>query len=190
MVFNNSLGRSIMPQETIGNVILSHQGPLKYETIGNLINVLKDKMDNLGISIVIYKKLLLAMIESLENIYKYNEPFRQTFQVPDGFHPCFSMEKEDSKFIITSSNAIDNNDAQEITSKINRVNHLDDKGLKMLYKETITNGKFSKRGGAGLGFIEIAKIATEDLKYNFDPIDKDHSYYTLQITINEDNYKN
>jgi hypothetical protein len=77
-----------------------------------------------------------------------------------------------------------------ISDKISRVNELDEKGLKKLYRDTITNGQFSKRGGAGLGFIEIAKISTDRLYYSFSPIDKQHSYYQLKIMINEDQYKN
>lgn len=184
------LGLLDMPQETISRVILEHKGPLMYETIGNLINSLKEKMDKLGLNIVIYKKLLLVMIESLENIYKYNEHFRKKHIVSDTYNPSFSLEKEKSTFVITSCNAVANEDMNIISDKISQVNELDAKGLKQLYKDTITNGEFSKRGGAGLGFIEIAKISTDKLHYSFAPIDKQLSYYKLRVKINEDFYKN
>ena len=55
--------------------ILSHKGHLDFEVIGNLITRLKEEVDQLDIKINIYKKVLTIMIESLENIFKYNDHF-------------------------------------------------------------------------------------------------------------------
>ena len=67
---NNPMAISSRKEE-----ILSYSGPLKYDTIGELINNLKKKVPELNLKLVVYKKLLLIMIESLENILKYNENF-------------------------------------------------------------------------------------------------------------------
>lgn len=55
--------------------------------------------------------------------------------------------------------------------------------MKALYKETITNGRFTQSGGAGLGFIEIAKVTSGNIEYSFEPIDNRYSYYNFRAII-------
>ena len=94
------------------------------------------------------------------------------------------------QYFLTSVNVILNKDIPILENKINLVNKLDSEGLKKLYKSTITNGRFTHKGGAGLGFIEMAKISTEKIRYLFKRISDEYSIYELCITINEDFYNN
>jgi hypothetical protein len=171
-------------------LILNHRGTLKYDTIGELINNLKKTVSRLKIKLGIYKKLLLVMIESLENILKYNENFDINSHIRTNFTPEFKIEKDDEKYFLTSVNVVFNKDIPMLENKINHVNTLDSEGLKKLYKSTITNGRFTHKGGAGLGFIEMAKISTEKIQYSFKKIDNDYSIYRLCIIIDEDFYNN
>jgi hypothetical protein len=171
-------------------LILSHRGTLKYDTIGELINNLKKTVSRLKIKLGIYKKLLLVMIESLENILKYNENFDINSNIRTKFTPEFKIEKDDEKYFLTSVNVIFNKDIPMLENKINHVNTLDSDGLKKLYKSTITNGRFTHKGGAGLGFIEMAKISTEKIQFSFKKLDDDYSIYRLCIIIDEDFYNN
>jgi hypothetical protein len=167
-------------------VLLSYAGPLKYDTIGHLIHKLKDQVSELGLKLVLYKKILLVMIEALENILKYNEHFNESINLQKKYLPKFNIRRLNDKFILTSSNAILNKDVPELTDKLTLINNLDSEGLKKLYKTTITNGQFTHKGGAGLGFIEIAKISSEKIIFSFEPIDNKISYYMLQVVIEED----
>ena len=171
-------------------LILSHRGTLKYDTIGELINNLKKTVSRLRIKLGIYKKLLLVMIESLENILKYNENFDINSNIRTKFTPEFKIEKDDEKYFLTSVNVVFNKDIPMLENKINHVNTLDSEGLKKLYKSTITNGRFTHKGGAGLGFIEMAKISTEKIQFSFKKLDDDYSIYRLCIIIDEDFYNN
>src|SRR4030042_3113088 len=167
-------------------VLLNYTGPLRYDTIGHLIHKLKDKVSEMGLKLVLYKKILLVMIESLENILKYNEHFDEKTELQKQYLPNFNIQQLNNKYILTSSNAILNTDIPELTDKISLINNLDSEGLKKLYKDTITNGQFTHKGGAGLGFIEIAKISSERIVFNFEPINDRLSYYKLQVIIMDD----
>ena len=65
------------------------------------------------------------------------------------------------------------------------MNKHDSYALKELYKTTITNGEFSPKGGAGLGFIEMAKTTGSKLEYNFESLSKEYTLYTLRISMNK-----
>ncbi len=179
-----------MISNTQRELILSYSGSLKYDTIGELINNLKKAVANFKIKLSIYKKILLVMIESLENILKYNENFDINSYIRTNFSPEFKIEKDDDKYFLTSVNVIFNKDASTLKKKINHVNNLDSEGLKKLYKSTITDGRFTHKGGAGLGFIEMAKISTEKIQYGFTQINDEYSLYKLCIIIDEDFYNN
>ena len=60
-----------------------------------------------------------------------------------------------------------------LRTRIDNVNNQDREELKDLYKTTITNGEFTAQGGAGLGFIEMAKTAGNKLEYTFEGLSKE-----------------
>jgi hypothetical protein len=169
-------------------VLLNYTGPLKYDTIGHLIHKLKDRASEMGLKLVLYKKILLVMIESLENILKYNEHFDEKEIIQKQYMPNFNIQLLDNKYILNSSNAVLNTDIPDLENKISLINSLNTEGLKKLYKDTITNGQFTHKGGAGLGFIEIAKIASEKIVFSFEPINDRLSYYKLQVIIADDKH--
>ena len=167
-----------------GEVVLSYKGHLSFETIGMLLNRLKTHSDGVGLTVLLYKKLLTVTIESLENIYKYNDSFENEAHLFPGYLPSFTLEKHESLYILTTSNPILKKDVPVLSDKITRINKLDSNGLKLLYKKTIANGQFSKKGGAGLGFIEMAKICKGELEYKFEDINEAFSFYSLKVYIN------
>ena len=167
-------------------IILDHKGVIRYETIGELIHAFKQKIHARGIHTGTYKKVLLIMIESLENIMKHSEccPAEHA-ELSSNYLPVFSIQKNTSKFIIASSNAIRKLNTLAFRNKLDYLNALDQQGLKDYYKETITNGQFTNRGGAGLGLIEMAKISGNKIFYEFLPLDEHCDRFTMIITINE-----
>jgi hypothetical protein len=76
-----------------------------------------------------------------------------------------------------------NESIEYISAKIDQVNALDKEGLKELYKEVIKKGEISEKGGAGLGFIDMARKSGQKLEYSFEPINDEFSFFSLQITV-------
>jgi len=164
-------------------VIIDYQGPVHYETIGELIHLLKEKTNLLGIQTGIYKKILLVMIESLENIIKYNEyPDKSNNDID--IQPTLRIEKQNEFFSVTSTNLLNRNQADRIKTKINFLNNLDEYGLRELYKGIITNGEFSQKGGAGLGLIEMAKVSPHKLTCSFSNYNNHYFRYKIEVKIN------
>jgi len=52
-----------------------------------------------------------------------------------------------------------------------------------LYKQVLTNGQVSDKGGGGLGIIDIAKKSGEKLDYGFMPVDDFNSFFSLNVSI-------
>jgi len=60
---------------------------------------------------------------------------------------------------------------------------LDKDGLKSYYKEVLNNGMMSDKGGGGLGMIDIARKSNRKLNYDFQKVDDNHFFYSLNIKI-------
>jgi hypothetical protein len=169
-----------MPQS---ETIISYQGLMSFEIIGHLLNSLKDETESRSITISHYKKILSVMIEALENVFKYNDNYEnETSLFPEHF-PKFRLVKENGSFSLFTGNPILNKDIEKLKTHLETINSLDREGLRQLFRITLTNGKFSEKGGAGLGFIEMAKISGEKLNYSFVPINDKYSYYQCVIHI-------
>ena len=123
------------------------------------------------------------MIESLENVCKYTDSYEQFVEQEQGFLPSFQLSMNTQKIQLTTSNPIRNEHVDVLTEKIELVNNKSREELKKLYVETITNGKFSAKGGAGLGFIEMAKSSGNQLVYSFDRVSDEFSIYTFIVTF-------
>lgn len=169
-----------MPEQ---ETILNYQGLFNFEIIGHLLNNLKDETESRNIPIAHYKKILSVMIEALENVFKYNEFFEKESSLFPLYYPKFLLEKVNGNYRLTTCNPILIKDVEKLSNHISNINRLDKEGLRQLFRSTLTNGQFSSKGGAGLGFIEMAKVSGEKIDFSFTPIDDKFSYYSCKINI-------
>ena len=55
--------------------------------------------------------------------------------------------------------------------------------LKALYKEKLRADPEEGSKGAGLGFMEIARRATQPIEFDFVEVDADYTFFALKATI-------
>lgn len=166
------------------NILVSYEGTLTFDIIGELIHQLKEAAEQRKIQLSTFKRLLSATIESLENVFKYLSTLPSDFHLPGNLPlPAFSIEEKGNEFTLRASNPVMTTDVEEIRHRLDRINSLDRAGLKELYKETITDGLFTARGGAGLGFIEMAKVSDHSLKYEFSGYHEPFTWFSLEVII-------
>ncbi len=163
---------------------LYYRGPVLYDTIGYLICELKERMFAIHAKQAIYKKVLMVMIESLENVFKYHEFFEKEKKILSNFPPELSIWRFKDHYRVTCGNPVRKEDVQDLRNRLDFINDLDRSGVKDEYKKTITNGQFSEKGGAGLGLIEMAKISDKNLDYSFTPINDNYDYYKVTLIVN------
>ena len=163
------------------NSIIDYRGIIKYETIGELSHKLKQQVTAAGLPVGIYKRVLLIMIESLENIMKHSvTPPRDS---GEEFLPSLSIVNKNNELTILSSNLIKAEDILPLRSRIDHLNSLDMQSLKNVYKDTITDGVFTNTGGAGLGLIEIVKISGKPIHYEFLSVGDTVALYKQQVIV-------
>lgn len=163
--------------------ILSYQGPLSFSTIDMLLSEFKIASQEHEISFKAYKKMISVMIEALENITKYSDQHDCKITDKDAFCPSCYINCSTKAIELITSNPVRKKDIDSLRSRIDVVNNQNTEELKNLYKSTITNGKFSAQGGAGLGFIEMAKTTGNKLEYTFQELKGEFSLYTIRVVL-------
>jgi len=163
--------------------ILTYQGPLSFSTIDWLLSEFKMAAQDHDLSFKTYKKMISVMIEALENISKYSDQFKCNGERSSGFCPSLQISVNDSEIEMKTTNPVKKKDVSPLRNRIDKVNSQDSVALKELYRSIITNGEFSSKGGAGLGFIEMAKTTGSKLEYAFENLTKEYSLYTFRVSM-------
>lgn len=157
--------------------ILHHYGSLSYDEIGYLLNKMMEKFN--AYSLTLRKKVYTFMVESLENVYRHQDV------MPDStnHYPRFVLWLKDETVLMSVSNTVLQSRCGNIQERLERVGRLDKNGLKELYRDIILHGAISEKGGAGLGFVNMARVADDKLTHSFEDIDQSYSYFTVNIAI-------
>lgn len=165
-------------------IYLHYKGIILYDTIGDLISELKEIMFERHVKQSVYKKVLMVMIEALENVLKYHENFEHETGLLQNFPPEITISRLSDSISITVGNPVLKADALKLKMRLEETALLDKQGVKDKYKQIITNGQFSEKGGAGLGIVEMAKITDRKINFTFHEISETYDYYRITLRIN------
>ncbi len=125
----------------------------------------------------IKKRISFIMIECLQNITRHQTKPRNISVEDTGL---FALQKTEDKVLITTSNIVSNKQRNELEKYLDEITSLSIEKLKDTYKKILANGAISKKGGAGLGLISMARRTGGRLHYKFRRINDKYSYFYLQ----------
>jgi len=167
-----------------GDVILAYKGSISSELITNVLEVIDAKLEDLVDKKSIKKKLYNVLVESLQNLYHHiddlPDDYNGSFDVHFGI---FVIAMEQGAYKVSTGNFIRNDKIVALKERLDKIKSMDKNELKDLYKFILNNQEFSKKGGGGLGLIDMAKRTDGNIDYNFMEYNKDYSFFNLDIFI-------
>ncbi len=163
------------------NLILVYEGEFTQEITKSVLAMAERNMDSMGEESTTKRKVFNVMVECLQNIVKHGE----SYESGEGFeyNAVFMIGKKGEEYIIASGNPLYNEGIEGLSQRLDKVNSLDKEGLKQLYKDIIKNTSISEKGGAGLGFVDMARKSGQKLEYGFVEMDDERSFFSLKTTI-------
>lgn len=164
-------------------LILVYEGEFTQEITKSVLSMAERNMDSMGEESSIKRKVFNVMVECLQNIVKHADEGGGSSQITKRNAAIFIIGKMDNFYIITSGNLIPNDKIEDLKERLEKINGLDRDGLKTLYKEIIKNSELSEKGGAGLGFVDMARKSGRPLEYDFQKVDDENSFFSLKTTI-------
>jgi hypothetical protein len=177
MNFIYDLHRTMMSQK----LILVYQGDFTQETTKSILAMAERNLDSSGEESNIKRKVFNVMVESLQNIVKHSD------ELIDGethsHAAIFLIGREANKYTIMSGNPIRKENITKLKETLENINALDKEGLKDLYKSIIKNTTISEKGGAGLGFVDMARKSGGKLEFEFPEMSADYCFFSLKVNV-------
>ena len=165
-----------------GQHIYGHLGELSKENFDLILEHVEHVLAVEVSSRKARKKIFNVIIESLQNLHDYICDTCALEGLTDVF---VCINKDAHAYHIYTGNFLMRKDFQGVESRIKMVNSLTKDQLRELYRGVLSYGEASESGGAGLGFIDLAKKSEEDLMYRCDKVDEKIAFFTLEIVVGE-----
>ena len=128
------------------------------------------------------KRVFYILVECVQNITRHQE-------IPDKERPesdgIFFIQSTEKMYNISQGNLINNNQIDSLKEKLDNINNLNKEELKTYYKTALRNSRISSKGGAGLGLIEIARRSGNKIRFKFDPVDNNYSFFFMDTLIGD-----
>ncbi len=161
------------------SLILVYEGEFTQEITKSVLSMAEKNLDSIGEEQNIKRKVFNVMVECLQNICKHADGMEKE----EERKAIFMIGKEDESYMITSGNYIINENISGLEAKLHQINSLDKEGLKALYKDLIKSSELSDKGGAGLGFVDIARKSGNKLEFDFHKINDTCSFFAFKTKI-------
>jgi len=169
--------RAIHDKMVKERLLFVYRGDITERNSLPLITLLENEMKEDSFGFVGQKRLFMFVLESLQNIAKHGDHDKY------GEMSLVSFSRTDDGYTITTGNIIASENVVHLKKRLDEVNNLDIKDIKDLYRQILNTSEFSKKGGAGLGLIEMAIKTGNKLDYDFVPVNDNFSYFILSKTV-------
>ncbi|MCP4311667.1 MAG: hypothetical protein GY790_10425 [Bacteroidetes bacterium] len=158
--------------------MLSYKGEISDEIMMPLLAMTERKLEMSGAKAKTKAKVFNVIVECLQNVTRHT---RNTVHKKAAM---FLLGGYEDGFVIYSGNAIRADKVLDLKTKLLKVNTMTQDELKEFYKLWINSQEFSDMGGAGLGFIDMARKTGNPLDFDFEPIDDEYYFFSLKTLVN------
>jgi len=169
--------QSLHSRITRDRLSFAYRGDVSDRNSLALLTLLENEMKDDSFGFTGRKRLFMFVLESLQNIAKHGI---------HKFHSGMStvtFSKTDDGYTVTTGNIMDAASVADLKKKLEMITGLEPDKIKALYRQILNNSEFNKKGGAGLGLLEMAIKTGNRLDFDFIPVDPEHSYFILSKTV-------
>lgn len=169
------------------NIVLDFQGAISQDMVVGMGELLKNKFSQEFGTANIVKRLFSIFIEMAQNIAHYSaERVFLNDQHGDVGAGIIVVTEEKINYAITSGNLVNKSSIPKIIEHCQRINRMDRRELRQLYKTQIKCTRKQGKRGAGLGLIDIARKSGNPIRYSVTHVDDINSFLVLSVKIQND----
>lgn len=163
-------------------VLLHQKGVVDKNVVLDTLAQMEDILEAEGVDRQKKRKLINIAIETLQNLQLHSyEHENEDFADMNHFY----LTRSEGRINVIIGNLISNDERILLEDKLKKINSLSEEEVKFLYgvimKQTVV--KFSSKGGAGLGLIDMKKKSGNELTYLFQTMDDSVTYFSLRIEV-------
>lgn len=167
-------------------VLFYYDGFLSQAIVGAMSEALRDKLEAEDSSSRATRRVFSAFVEMLQNIIHYADA------APGADHgavPCgnVAVGRKNNRYYIVSGNTVATSHVDRLQTKLEAIRSMPHDEIKAEYKRKLrTDEQDDNSKGAGLGFLTVARDASEPIEYLFEPIAGSGnalSFFYLKATV-------
>ncbi len=169
-------------------IMFFYSGYFSQKVLLAIGDALKHKMSVDDVDSNTSKKLFSVFVEQVQNIIRYSSDRIEDKEVIQNKENELSygivvVGKEGDKYYTVCANMIQKEDVERLSKNLETISRMDKEELKKAYKDKLKEDPDEHSKGAGIGFIEIARKASEPVKFGFKDTDDCRSYFFLKAYI-------
>lgn len=163
------------------NIILSFKGAISRELLNSVYAIMESHMLLSDDQPQRKKKFYHILVESLQNVYHH----MQDMHLPGPEREAMFMVAytRSEGYRIHTGNFIREEEVSDLKQKLESINSMNSEELREYYREKLATTELSDKGGAGLGFIDMARKSGNKLGYFFRPVESGIYFFTFSVTI-------
>ncbi len=172
--------QTILSDEMVAHGLpVVYKGQLNHQIMKLFTAMAEDKISKANDDHSIKRKVFHVMVELLQNITKHSDDFDEK-GIGNGI---FVIGERENYYYVITGNMINSSKVKELENMIQYLNNLKKNELHQLHKHKMVGGKISKKGGAGLGLIDILRKTGEKFSYQFLKLDESFHFFILKVSI-------
>ena len=168
------------------NLILAYEGDISQDLTKAFSALAEQNLNKKQEDDRVKRQVFHVMIESLQNLSKHSFDHVTGDPAKPGTG-LLLLARLDDHYILTSGNAVRKESVSEIKELLVTINAMDAPELKEFYKKHLKENRLSDKGGAGLGFIDMAKKTKSKIEFEFIHMNDSVEFFIYQVKIKRDN---
>ncbi len=162
-------------------VNLVYVGGVTSEVTRNFTIMTEENLLRHAESSPVQRKVFNVMVETLQNISRHADLVTQD---PEEIRRgIIIISHSEEAYSIVTGNLIRTEKVGRVRGKLDSINAMSREELTAAYKKQIQEGSISESGGAGLGFIDVAKKSGNKIDYRFLELSDELPGFTFFMTI-------
>lgn len=167
-------------------VLFCYCGYVTESVLTSIGSAVRDKLALENTEQQVARGLFSIFVEQVQNIIRYsaeNQEGELGERTVDLRHGMLAVGRKDGGYYVSCGNAIVSRDVSRLRDSLIHLSTLDKKELKALHKRVLKGQTPEGSKGAGVGFIDIARLATRGFEFDFMEMDEDHAYFILKAYL-------
>ncbi|MCU7835811.1 MAG: SiaB family protein kinase [gamma proteobacterium symbiont of Taylorina sp.] len=168
-------------------ILICYSGYMTESVLSSLGKTIKDKLTIEKTDKFVIRGVFSIFVEQMQNVIRYSDEMEVKVSDDSVLELRYGVltvgrkvvDGKEDVFFVAIGNMIKQHDVERLNNSLTHIQQLDAKSLKALHKEILKGKTPEGSKGAGVGFIDIARISKNGFDFDFIPVNNDQSFFTL-----------
>lgn len=163
-------------------IMICFNGPFSHSVIEQLGDAVKRYLHSADAPRDRIADVFAVFVEQAQNLKNYTAGLEE-ISGADHHNGTLVIGRENDAYFVSAGNMIRNQDVPELQQRLEGLKGLDKTELKALYKKQLREPVDHEKGGAGLGFILMARKGSQPIRYSFEKQRDGWSFFHISVVI-------